>query len=156
MLDQDQKNDGYDGADFYDCRESEELSHTDPDDAIQDYLDDLLEPGLTREQARARLPGTLTVTALRRRTVSESNKQYFADTALDDTLERLDDEYGGEAITHATPRMKAAARAFSDAIAAEYTPWQCERVAEREIDVQQWLAENPDFLEDLPESASAR
>ena len=151
-----EKDDGYNSADFYDCLDAEELQHTDPDDAVSEYLDSLLEPGLTREAARARMPDTITVTAHLRRVVSDVDRQHVAQWALEDALEWLDevDNYGkGDNATRPTKGMLAAAQAFVEAPVVEYTPWQCERIAERDVDVDQWLAENPDFLADLPGAA---
>lgn len=72
------------------------------------------------------------------------------DNILTDILERLDEEYGdpnGDG-TEPTPRMKAAAKALSEAILSDYQPWACEPCGHAVVDVRQWCELfRPEWLE---------
>ena len=142
--------DGYETANCYDCRNDPgNLTHTGPYEAIEDWLDDHLSPGMTREQALAVLPETATVNAYERRKVDATETQSQAEHALEGILERLDEEYGGgDEYTEQSATMKAVALAFAQAVIAEYHVWQCEPCGSREVNVAEWLKENPDFLAD--------
>ena len=116
----------FEGADFYDCSDPEQLQHTDPADAIQaalDYMD--------------ADPETLEVTAYRRVAVDVPD---LAERVLEDALERLDEMLGdpGGDPCEPTPAMLEAARTFAAAIAADYTPWQCEPCGRATVDVATW------------------
>lgn len=116
-------------ADCYDCiRDTESLIHTDPDEAVEAYLD---------ERCDAPLPATVKVTAFKRRKLGprDANPEWI----LESLLEQLDDEYGNpDEGTDPTPAMKAAAEAFAEAIRREYVVWTCEAVATATVDVKAW------------------
>lgn len=69
---------------------------------------------------------------------------------LDDTLERLDQEYscGSEYYTDATQTMLSASTVFCEAIMREYVPWNCEPTGKvHKINALEWVKENaPEWL----------
>ena len=69
---------------------------------------------------------------------------------LDDTLERLDQEYssGSEYYTDATQTMLSASTVFCEAIMREYVPWNCEPTGKvHKINALEWIKENaPEWL----------
>jgi hypothetical protein len=122
---------------FWDAEDTEILTHTDQDDAIEclldgfDELPDMLEIyGYTRME----LPSTDSLTT----------------HVLEEMLSRLDEDYGNPEDNHqeATDTMKEAAKAFVEIVKNEYVPWACEIVKHKTIDVQEWVKANrPDWLE---------
>ena len=116
----------FEGAILYDCQDSEQLQHTDPADAVHaalDYMD--------------ADPETLEVTACQ---AGGGGRARPAERVLEDALERLDEALGdpsGEPC-EPTPAMLEAARTFAAAIAADYTPWQCEPCGRATVDVATW------------------
>lgn len=122
----------FEGATFYDCQDSEQLQHTAPGDAIEAALD-LMDAD----------PETLEVTAYKRAVVDVHD---LAERVLEDALERLDEMLGdpGGDPCEPTPSMREAARTFAAAIAADYTPWQCEPCGRATVDIAAWRkAEGP-------------
>jgi hypothetical protein len=86
-----------DEAVLWSCDEAaEELTHTCPEDAVEALMEDRCEVGMTLEQERALYVGTLTAYGYARRVVDDTHVQRIAECALEDALERLDEEYGGE------------------------------------------------------------
>lgn len=130
---------------FYDCRESEILTHNNIDDAVEEFLD----------ATEATLwPRSLTVVAYHQRTVSDSYTKSLADWAMEHMLDLLDEEFGGEEYTDPTPTMKDAALAFARAVVSEYKPWRCERapLEDVDVDVADWVCKhNPEWIEADPE-----
>ncbi len=134
---------------FWSCRDDEEqLSHTDRDEAVEAYLDDLLNPGMTAAEVLEELPGTVDVFGFAR---AEIDAGRWAKLCTEELLHCLDDEYGdpnGD-FTKPNEAMLAAANAFVAAVLAEYEPWMCEQVHKETVKVEPWVREHrPDWLED--------
>lgn len=139
--------------DYYDCRDSEELTWTEPDEAIESYLDSrgVLHPGMTEAEVLDALPETVTLKGYARMVISEGEIDNRAGDVLEGLLENLHVQYGNhdDGPDNATPAMNEAARAFVKAVVAEYEPWACEVVSEEEVDVEAWVREHcPDWLKD--------
>src|ERR1700690_4114385 len=72
---------------------------------------------------------------------------------LEDLIEWLDEEYGGEDPSDITEAMKEAEKAFVAVILKEYVPWQMEPVVKEEINVTEWVKANaPEWLEEKNEN----
>ncbi len=122
---------------FWSCEDGcESLRHTDPDEAVQDYLE-----GINPEYT----PRALTLYGYARMPVSLD-----AEDVLGRVLEMLDDEYGGPDgdSTGPTPTMSGAAQRFVDVVRGEYKPWGCEIIEEREIIVAEWAKANGYAVDD--------
>lgn len=115
-------------ADFYDCSDPEQLSHSDPSEAIE-YALDLMDAD----------PETIEVTAYKRIEVDIPD---LAERVLEDAIERLDEMLGdpGGDPFEPTVGMKVAALSFAQYIAAEYQPWQCEPCGSAIVNVAAWRA----------------
>ena len=128
-------------AEFWDDEGTEQLVHTTIDDAVEAILD-----------ASGETAGTLVVHGWRRRDVPDTMRACLAARTLEGLLERLDICEGlgdPEDATKPTAGMKAAARAFVDAVAAEYDVWACVPVVVVEVDVAEWIAANaPHWLDE--------
>lgn len=125
---------------FWDACERERLTHSDIDEAIEEYLDQI---------ASSEWPEIVTVKGYVR--LAPSIEEYEG-TRVESFLESLDEEYGDPDAYHATPpseAMKAAELVFIKAVLAEYEPWQCEPAITKEIDAMAWVREHrPEWLED--------
>ena len=67
------------------------------------------------------------------------DKNWLANCALDELIERFDGEYGDpEDETKVTQKMKDAALAFVSAVVAECDAWQVEDVGSVELKVSDW------------------
>lgn len=128
----------FEEADLYDCwEESDELRWSDPDEAVESKLD---------EMDREQWPEEVTVYAWKRMEVERLPR--LIDFALQAILDDLDEDYGDpEEATEPTEAMLAAARAFVDAVIAEYTVWRCEPCGQQTVAVLPWVHEHrPDWL----------
>jgi hypothetical protein len=132
---------------FWDCSDGSELSHTDEDDAIEAYLDAMLDSKMTPAEVLATLPEMVTVYGFAHDELVGC--EAWAEIALESLIECIDDEYGNpDKMTQATKGMLDAARAFVTAVVADYAPWRCSKVAEKTIEVEPWIREHrPDWLE---------
>ena len=124
------------GAKFWDCRQSETLTFTASDDAIEDFLDD------------GKTPETIEVHGFAPKELPsvELIKVKF----LEDLLDCFDDdeEYGNpEEKSGATQRMKDAALLFAATFRREYSVWTCEKVCTKTINVKEWVKDHPDYIE---------
>jgi len=121
---------------FWGINGPERLSATDPDEAIEEYLDDISPEEDT--------PKTITVYGYVPMQATLDPTRY-----LENILEALDEEYGdadGDGTTP-TDNMKLAMQICCDAILKEYRSWACEQVCSQKIDVQAWIKEHrPDWL----------
>ena len=117
-------------------RDAETLEHSDPDDAVESYLDQCGDP----------LPEKVTVYGYARLVMEPGEPD--PGRVLERVLEELDEEYGDpDDATDATPAMLAAAREFCEAIRREYPVWRCEKVEQTEVDVATWVeGHRPDWL----------
>jgi len=121
---------------FWDQDDVEQLSHSEQDEAIEYILDGLDE-----------LPETLEICGYARMEVKESADN-LAERVLEDLIENLDDEYGGEEPTEISEKMKNKSKEFVQFILDVYESWQCEIVKRETIKVDDWVKENrPDWLE---------
>jgi hypothetical protein len=122
----------FDEADYYTCNEAaESFSCTHPDEAIEEWLDNVGED-----------PEAVTVYAYARNKISQHDQVLAADDVLTRLLDSLDEEYGGPDPSYSTPKMEEAARAFVDAVVAEYHVWRCDKCGEREYNIKEWRVEN--------------
>lgn len=123
---------------FYSCSDdTERLTDTDPNEAIEMFLDGI---------PRAGWPETLQVYGWKRVPVVVSG--FTCERALDRLLEDLDEEYGDPdgGSTDPTPAMVAAARVFADAVGAEYVktswPHEIDTTFKLEVNVLEWVREH--------------
>jgi len=106
---------------MYGDDEGGRLTAFDPMEVAEQILDRLVQ-----------IEWPIRVYAYRRMRVSETQARHIATRALDDVLERLDEEYGdpdGECPCP-TPAMIAAAELFVAAVVSEYVPHACEQTGE--------------------------
>lgn len=138
---------------FWDCvPDKERLYHSDREDAIEDHLDQMLNPKMTAADVLAALPEKVTVYGWARTEVDRAKlAKLLSESALEDLLERLDEDYGdpdGDP-TDPTEKMQQAEAAFIRVVLDEYVPWSCEKVCEEEVDVEAWVRRyRPDWLKD--------
>jgi hypothetical protein len=136
-------------ADMYDCCDNEDLRHEHPDDAVEEYLDAC---------EATNWPRVLQVKAWDHSIVVELDKDRFAEWAIDNLLENLHDNYGGDDYVNIAPEqqllVEAAARNFVDVTVAAYgQPWRCDRVPREDewVPVAAWVLENkPEWIEADP------
>lgn len=119
------------------------LHHTDKNEAIEEILDGW---------HPAPLEGTLEIAGFIHEEISIG---HHADSALENLLEWLDEEYGNpDDYTRPSEKMKAAAQTFVKAVAEDYHVWACREVWSETIDVRAWVAKHrPDWLEQEKEHA---
>lgn len=129
--------DAYETATYYDCADSETLSHEDPGEAIEEYLDNAMDPDCD-VSAFISEHGPITMTAYVRQSVPDSWVQNVARSLAEGAAERYSEEYGnpagapGEDIPYeAVTRAEAAIAATLWEMYAAGTVWACDRVAER-------------------------
>ena len=107
----------------------EQLNDTDPDEVVREYLDDLyvLDRGWAECVSAVKWP--LRVLEFRRMNATPGT---LAESALDDVLAALDEEYGSSDAdpTKPTAKMKAAAETFIEEVLAEYAVLACEPTGE--------------------------
>ena len=121
-------------AAFYDCMDSDSLSHTSPEEAVESYLEGLLYPctGLTTEKLAA--AGSVTVGCYEREEIPPK----FASSLAAYLVERLDDEFAESEYANqdgdAEPARKAAAHPHMLAAVEAYLKaepvWPCKKVKE--------------------------
>lgn len=119
--------------------DDERLTYTDPDEAIEAYIDDYPQDELAEY--------TVTVCEFR----PMKPKYNGARRVVERVLEDLDEDYGdpdGDG-SRPTPAMLAAAETFIAAVLAEYRGWSCEPTGERvTVNALEWTKEHrPDWLE---------
>lgn len=117
--------------------DSERLRWDNIDDAMMEFFENV---------PRELWPETVTVNGFARMTVDRKRL-----CPLDLLLEELDEEYGDPEGDYPIPTdaMKGAEKTFLDVVLSEYTPWACEQVAIKEINVIAWVKANkPEWLEE--------
>ena len=125
---------------FWDCGDPEILNFDEMDVAIEDHL------SVTR--AGEPLPATIEVCGYARMKATVSTLDH---RALEDLLDTLDEEYGGDDPTEPTGRMRAAAKRFVKAVLSEYVVWNCEVIERRTVNVAEWVHANaPHWLTEDP------
>ena len=100
----------------------EQLEHNDPDEVVREHLDDLWDSDRCWAECVSTVKWPLRVLEFRRMKPTPGT---LAESALDDVLMALDEEYADHDgnPTEPTEGMKAAAKAFVDAVLAEYVVW---------------------------------
>lgn len=109
--------------------DDEYLTCTDENEAITYILDGYM--------SIKHLPETITVCGFARMIVNAGVL-----SPLEDLVEWLDQEYGGEDFSEITEKMKEAEKVFIAAVLEDYVPWQMEPVIKKEINVQEWIKEH--------------
>lgn len=130
---------------FWDCEDSEKLVHEDQDDAVECFLDSLLEPGVSVVQQE--LPETIEVKGYARMDVGIT-----AEEVLEAAIDTLDQEYGdpnGDCFEPTEAQM-VAAQEFADKFNLDYRCYACEPVVTEVVNTMDWIRENrSDWLEDV-------
>jgi hypothetical protein len=122
---------------FWSASDTGHLTETDMDDSIQYHLEQF---------ELGHWPETVDVRGYARMRVGA-----HACNPLEHVLEHLDEEYGDPDGGWADPTdaMKQAEAEFLAVIEREYTPWACEQVATKTVNVMDWIKKNrPDWLGD--------
>lgn len=128
--------DRFDSADFYDCDDgAERLTHREPYEAIEAYLDThcVPEPGCEYLE----YPEELNVYAWKRRSIQDADKQWLADKLFDalkemhDESELADPEEAVKISAVAAMGVGSALRKAVDMFYENVTIWGCEQIAER-------------------------
>lgn len=143
---------------FYTCDDApEQLSHSEPEDAIEERLDTLAPDGwqkMTREERISALPKTVTLYTYSRMKVRPTDIRDVDDILADIVDPLTEEEYGDpegrDVVDYFTAPGLEAVRAAIDKLRAtiheHFIPWGCEQTQEEEIDVAKWLDEHPEFL----------
>ncbi len=121
---------------YWDSEDTEHLTHTDRDEAIEGILD-----------GTGKLPEKIEICGYARMV---PNAESAATRILERLLEDLDMDYGDPAgsNTDATSAMKEAAKEFVTAVLDEYSIWACDLVKRETVDVMPWVKGNcPEWLE---------
>lgn len=151
-------NDDFDNADYYDCRDSEMLHHTSPEEAVEDWLDHWMEPGC--DVRKIIEEHECEITAYRPEVVTEDWIRSQAEGLLEHLAENFAGDFGNpsadecmddEALKECMPAMMTAVRQ----VVAKANVWRCERVASRVLDADEVEAmmreHNPHWFEQNPE-----
>ena len=112
--------------DYWDEAEAEVLMHETMDDAIEAIIDQYDENG-------DMVPEVITIHGYAREAVNWEHQH-----PLENLLEQLDDNFGGEDATDPTPAMIEAEKSFLAVMAQEYKVWRCDSVVTNEINVAVW------------------
>lgn len=124
---------------FWSCEDPELLTHTEMDDAIEDFLGNVCDNPLSAE---------ITVTGY---VSMKAVVGHLDNYALEGLLNSLDEIYGGEDFSEATENMRVAAKTFVEAVLAEYTVTACKPVLDKKINVMDWVTEyEPQWLKETP------
>lgn len=137
----------WDEGDWFDCKDSERLTHDNPTDAIVEYLDDSAIAGQPALEVIA-AAAPLEVTAWRKKEGGEflAEVDMYVETALDSFIENLAEENGdpddGE-IPGLSPKVRGQLldlwRAHARLVfeLAKVHSWSCERIGVRSFDAVQ-------------------
>ena len=119
------------------CDEAERLYHKDQEDAIRGLLEDI---------HTECWPGKLTVYGYSRLKLDPARS---TDSILEALLEWWDEEYltNDDGNTEITDTMRTAAKAFVEAVAAEYPVQACRLTTSVTVDVRDWVRQHaPSWL----------
>lgn len=122
--------------DFWDVEDTEQVSYTTKDEAIEAILDEDMD-----------IDGVIEICGFKRREIdTEDYCEYFCEYILD----KLDDEYGGEEGTEITKEMIEITKEYLEKIKSVYDVWQCEIVYRDKINVKDWIIKNkPHWLKEM-------
>jgi len=136
---------------FWGFADDERLTHTDPDEVMEYWLDDAW-PTPPED-----LPAELEVIGFAH---IEPDPENCTGTPLERLLDYLDETYGDpDAMdyTRPTEKMRAAELAFVRSVLDEYEVWQCEPVDRVTVNVAEWIAKNaPDYAADCQTDRAKR
>mgnify|MGYP000874416358 FL=1 len=146
-------------GELYGCSDPECLTATEPDEAIEEYIDNQCWPKMTEAEFLAVVRHPLTVTAYKRSVVPESQVKAWAESLTETLEESWAEEYGDPDGTHRLCReADAIMREAVTKIVASSTVWSCEDVGEVELtgaQVEALMREwRPDWFEDEAPRAS--
>ena len=125
---------------YWDCDEGAEvLDHTERDEAIE-YCLHAMHPDPW--------PETLEVHGFAR--CPEPDAERYTGSVLEGLLVLLDENHGPpDYYSAATDAMKAAERAFVEAVLKEYEVWRCYKARTETVNVAEWVREHcPGWLDD--------
>lgn len=144
----------YEGATYYDCRDSERLSCETEDEAIEEFIDLQLEPRMTPAEVEAKIReiDSVEVAAHFRQEWDESEIQDWAEYAAERVNDSVSENYGdpdGDPVFD-EKELKAA---FAEAL-RKVKPqlWMCERMGSRTYEGDDLVAKVreicPEWFED--------
>ena len=124
---------------FWDCEDSEILTHTDTDEAIEDCLSsggETPDEIVVKGYAPMELPS------------AEKLSEVIVEHLIEQVCADFDNPEGGSG-DNITDTMIAAAKEFAEVFRDEYEVWACEVVCSKVINVREWMKANrPDYLEE--------
>lgn len=143
-------------GEFYACNDPESLTCTEPDEAIEEYLDGFLAPTMTAAETLAAVREVgVTVTTYRRTVLDEKEIEAWAYSALEHLGELFSDENGNpyDGPCDAFPEdAEQVMREAVKSILSRTTVWRCEAAGAVELSpdqIEEWVRANrPDWLED--------
>ncbi len=131
-------------GDFYTCGDAEELTETDPEDAVAAWADLFVAPFDTLAQAVARVPMPVVVTVYERKVVSPKIVKRAADEALDAlccAFRLRDSAPGGSPWSDAAlTEARAALAGVARKLFAHGEVWDCREVGRVELNAEQVAA----------------
>ncbi len=128
---------------FYDCRDSERLTHESPAEAVMDWLDHHHDPD---KQLAAHVEELcpVTVKAYARDVVTDAWFQRAAANVVATLIETFDEEHSDDDGDHSCDAAVTAQRAEIEAMVrrvfAKVDPWQCHEVGAVTLDAAEVLA----------------
>lgn len=144
-------------GEFYACDEPESLTCTDPWEAAEQYLDNLLDPKMTVAEVEAALSVPLTVTAYVPKKISDNEIKNWSENLLESLEETWRDEHGDPDGDHGfAPESEAIMLEAVTKIIRATRVWSCEESGHVDLTGEQVLEwarqENPDWFEPAPPS----
>ena len=144
-------------GEWYSCTDPESLTCTDPWEAIEQYLDAVLDPKMTVAEVEAEIAKPLTVTAYVPVGVTDDEIQNWAGSLLDTLVERFDEEHGDQVDGDPTDPGSGAPSIMLEAVTKIVKGmhcWSCKESGHIDLTADQVLAlareENPDWFEAQP------
>jgi hypothetical protein len=126
---------------FWDNENAELLGFETLNEYVESFLD-----GVDEKDT----PETIIVCGYAREKLPSKNSKDFkwdAESVLENLIERLDEDYGGEDYTEMTNEMKEKAEKFVAEIYKLYPVWRCKIVKKEIVNTKEWIAKNrPDWL----------
>jgi hypothetical protein len=139
-----EKPEPFDIADYYDCRESEELTSETLQEALEDFIDgNLSPPSNVTEEIRKLCP--IEVVAYSRKEITEHFVRNVAEECYARLAELFHEEYGEPESDYGGFDKESGEEIMRDFLpavrkaAARGTVWQCDKVGKREYDFEEVL-----------------